>query len=172
MDAFYVTEVKEGRFTSRQLNRRILSFEGQECEVIVRKLRSYNTDNQRGYLFGVVMEDICEGLRKRGVPGPHGGPITEAQVYQMMCATFLLQQQVNPMTGEYINTVRGMSELTKSEASDFITQCIQWADEMQIPVREADPEWKWRMVMVDGKPQFTHRRVEKNIGPNEYGDMR
>ena len=126
----FFTRIENGTFTTRLVRQAIAALEGQVVEVMIRKRRSYRTHPQNAYFHGVVLRLISDEMRKRGATGQWGGPMTDLEVKELLKAKFLITTVlVNPETGEYLERVRGSSELTKSDMSDFIQECIVWAQE-------------------------------------------
>lgn len=127
-EVIYYTRLEDGRFVSRAVQQRMKELEGQRVEVMLRPRRSYRTLPQNNYYWGVVVHLIADHMRELGVEGPHGGPITDQQVHELMAARFLRRSQlVNPDTGEYIDVVVSTSSLTKSEFADYVEQVKSWA---------------------------------------------
>lgn len=135
--AFHFSRIEGGQFTSRRVRQLIAQLEGQSVEVMVRKRRSYRTNSANAYYWGVVVAMIGNHLRQHGLTGPHGGPITDEQVHELLAAKFLRESVlINPDTGEYVEVVKSTKTLTKSEFGDYVMMCKQWAAEdlsLQIP---------------------------------------
>ena len=127
-DVTYFTRIEGGQFTSRGVQQRMKELEGQRVEVLIRPRRSYRSLPQNNYYWGVVVHLIAHHMRELAVEGPHGGPITDQQVHELMASRFLRRSQlVNPDTGEYIDVVVSTSSLTKSEFADYVEQVKEWA---------------------------------------------
>lgn len=126
-DHIFHTSYRGGRFTSMKLRRVLLEIEamGGLCDVMVRPRQDYRTEPLHAFYRGRVVPGIAKFMRDAGHMGPHGGPITDKQVHYELKKMFLLKQTWN---GErYIDIIPSTSKLTKSEFSDYVTLCVQWA---------------------------------------------
>jgi hypothetical protein len=129
---FYPDRVEGGHFVTRPVLQLLRSLEGQQVEVCIRKKRSYTTNPQRGYYFGVVIHLVAEEMRNRGAQSPYTGrgPITDIEVHEMMAQAFLRRSVcIDTDSGEYLEYIMSTSKLTTSEMSDYIEQIKQWAME-------------------------------------------
>lgn len=150
-DAFYPERVEQGRFVTRPVLQLLRSFEGKQVEVCIREKRHYTTQPQRGYYWGVVIFLIAERMRSDGVTGRLGGPITDQEVHELMACKFLrFSVCIDFETGECIDLVKSISELTVGEMADYITQVIAWAIQ----------QFNQPQVDEDGNPVKTRDRFE------------
>lgn len=143
-DLFYADRVTDGAFVTRPVLALLRELEGQQVEVCIRKRRNYTSGPQRGWYFGVVIWLIREEMRRLGVNGPHGGPITDEQVHQMMAQRFLRESVlVNPETGEYLDVAMSLTEITAWRMAEYCEQVRQWAsDTLGLHIPDPDPAWR------------------------------
>lgn len=129
-DVFWPDRIVEGRFVTRDVKALMHDLEGKQVEVCIRPRRSYTSVPQHRYYRGVVVAMIGDHLRAHGVNGPHGGPITDEQVHQMLAQRFLRKTIIlDPDTGECMDIVMSTADLPSSAMSDYWDQARQWAAE-------------------------------------------
>ena len=143
-DIFYADRVVDGKFVTRPVLALMREFEDQQVEVCIRKRRNYTSALQKGYYHGVVIWLLCEEMRRLGVNGPHGGPITEEQVHDIMRMKFLREDVVtNPETGEYETIILSTMKITAGRMTDYVEQVRQYAAEhFDLHIPDPDPNWK------------------------------
>lgn len=130
-DIFYADRIVNGRFVTRAVNDILRELEDRQVEVCIRLKRNYTSQPQMGYYRGVVIAMLVLEMRNRSVNGPHGGPITDQQVHEMLAARFLREAVlINPETGEYMEVVKSTAKLTTGEMTDYIEQIRAWAMEV------------------------------------------
>lgn len=129
-DVFWPDRIVEGRFVTRDVKALMHDLEGKQVEVCIRPRRSYTSVPQHRYYRGVVVAMIGDHLRAHGINGPHGGPITDEQVHQMLAQRFLRKTIIlDPDTGECMDIVMSTADLPSSAMSEYWDQARQWAAE-------------------------------------------
>ena len=127
-DIFLPDRIVEGRFVTARVKALLHDMEGQQVEVCIRPRRSYTSVPQHRYYRGVVVAMIGDHLRANGIDGPHGGPITDEQVHQMLAQRFLRSTiLIDADTGECMDIVRSTAALTTAEMGDYWDQARGWA---------------------------------------------
>lgn len=141
-DLFYPDRVVNGQLVSRAARETLRELEDQQVEWCIRPRRNYTSHPQRGWYRGIIIRMITIELRARGIRGPHGGPITDEQVHQMLAQRFLRESVlIDEETGECMDIVlsTGGSDMTAGRMADYCEECRAWAREtldLDIP----DPE--------------------------------
>lgn len=143
-DIFYSDRVVEGRLVTRPVLALLAELEGEQVEVCIRKRRNYTSIAQRGYYHGLVIWLLTEELRRLGVNGPHGGPITEEQVHDMMRMKFLREDVcTNPETGEYETIILSTTVISAVRMAEYCEQVRGYAQEhFGLNIPDPDPNWK------------------------------
>jgi hypothetical protein len=130
-DVFYADRIVDGRFVTKAVLDLMRELNDCQVEVCIRKKRNYTSGPQRNYYFGVVIAMLVLEMRARGVNGPHGGPITDQQVHEMLAARFLREAVlINPETGEYMEVVKSTAKLTTGEMTEYIEAIRAWGMEV------------------------------------------
>ena len=91
-------------------------------KVTVEKLYKKRSIPQNAYIHGYLFPAIHTALKEAGYE------IKESEVKEMLKLKFLTRQIANEH-GEYIEYVKGTSELTTVELMEFIDEVIRWAAE-------------------------------------------
>lgn len=122
--------VHNGQLVNRNLQQRIRELEGERFECTLRKRRSYRTLPQNAAFHGPVLGPITKAMREGGQTGfDQRSPIKASEVKMILKRMFLTREIINRETGEVF-------EVTKSDFADFLTQCIQWAEDfLKIQIR-------------------------------------
>lgn len=141
-DIWYPDRIVNGAFVTRAVRELMASLEDQQVEVCVRPFRPRTSLKQHRYYRGMVIELLVEEMRKHGVTGPHGGPITHEQVHQMMAQRFLRESVLlDEETGEYMDIVKSTADLTTGEMVSFVEAVRDWAYEtFGLDIPDTDPD--------------------------------
>lgn len=138
-DLFYPDRIVGGRFVTQAVKALVYDLEEQEVEVCIRPRRRYTSQPQMRYYRGVCVAMLGEHMRDLGVTGPHGGPITNEQVHQMMAQRWLRKHVlVNPDTGEGLDIIESTAQLTTARMTEYIEAIRAWALET-FDLRIPDP---------------------------------
>ena len=130
-DIFYPDRVVDGRLVTRAVLDLLRELEGSQVEVCIRPKRHYATVPQMRWYRGVCIRLLAMCMRDHGVNGPHGGPITDEQVHQMMAMRFLRETVcVIPETGECMDIVPSTSKITTARMSEYWQAIQHWAFEV------------------------------------------
>ena len=122
------TEVKNGKLSrNRKLILDVLStFEGKEVTITIQRKRKQRSGAQNAYLHGYLFPAIYYGLIEAGF---NKESISVKKVKEEMKSLFLRESIYNEKTDRYIEFVKGTSECSTVELSEFIDNCIRWASE-------------------------------------------
>lgn len=87
------------------------------------KVRPHHSNNQRGYLFGVVYPLIAEGIKEQW-----GESVGATGAHEICKQRFLARPIVCPRTGEVVGGVPpSIRNLDRAEMSAYIEKVIQFA---------------------------------------------
>lgn len=123
----FLAKVKDGELIiSRKSDYKefLSELEGKECSVSISKQRTERSISQNRYLHALftIYRDELNKL---------GNHFTSEQVKELCKAKFATIDVVNEATGEIIGQrIKGTSEMTKTELSEFVEQIIIWSASM------------------------------------------
>lgn len=130
-DIFYSDRIVNGQFVTPSVKALLRELEDQQVEVCIRSRRSYTSLPQMRYYRGVCIALLGATMRGHGVNGPHGGPITDEQIHQMMAQRWLRKTiLINPETGEGMDIIQSTAKLTTAEMTEYIETIRAWALEV------------------------------------------
>jgi hypothetical protein len=130
-DIFYSDRVVNGQLVTPAVKNLLRELEGQQVEVCIRPRRHYASLPQMRYYRGVCIALLGATMRGHGVNGPHGGPITDEQIHQMLAQRWLTKTVlVNPDTGECMDIIQSTAKLTTAEMTQYIESIRAWALEI------------------------------------------
>jgi hypothetical protein len=130
-DIFYSDRVVNGQLVTPAVKNLLRELEGQQVEVCIRPRRHYTSLSQMRYYRGVCIALLGATMRGHGVNGPHGGPITDEQIHQMLAQRWLTKTVlINPDTGECMDIIQSTAKLTTAEMTQYIESIRAWALEI------------------------------------------
>jgi hypothetical protein len=101
----------------------IKHFEGKEIKISVERNYKKRSNNQNAYLHGYLFPIITIALNDLG------WQMTPIKTKEWLKKQFLIHTEINEITGEYMEWVKGTSECTTMEIMEFQNRCIQFASE-------------------------------------------
>lgn len=127
-DIFYPDRIVDGRFVTAPVLAIMRELNDQQVEVCIRARRKYTTLPQMRYYRGVCIRLLAEHMRKAGVAGTTGNPITDEEVHQMMAGAFLKRTViVDPETGASMDVILSTTKATTAEMNLYIDSIRAWA---------------------------------------------
>ena len=125
----YYSNVKDGRLqknVSELIAKELHTFEGKRIELTIQKLKSARSGQQNRYLhllFTIFKNEL----------NLLGNEFSMDEIKELCKAKFCLIDVVNESSGEVLGKrIKGTSEMTKSEMTDFIESIIRWGAEFNI----------------------------------------
>lgn len=116
MNPIFLAQIKNGKIAFNnegQFNDYLLSLEGKEVEVVVRKWKKERSNNQNRYYWGVVIKLLSEYLG-----------YTDEEMHDALKMLFLKDES------RKVPTLRSTTELNTVEFEKYLENIRMWAAQM------------------------------------------
>ena len=111
---------------------------GKRFVVTFETEKKYRTSSQNSYYWGVVIQEILEGLRGVGYDVIPGSRQDAEAVHEMLKGMFVENREIVNEEGIVIELPKSTSSMSKEEFARYIDQVARWASEfLGIVISEA-----------------------------------
>lgn len=98
-------------------------FAGKDIELTVQKKKSYRSNPQNRYYWGIIVELVMQGMNDTG------NEMNKQETHEFIKANFNYKEIVNEDTGEVFRATLSTTALTKSEFSEMVEKIKRFSAE-------------------------------------------
>ncbi len=117
----------------------LLSFEGRQVTLILQERKTNRSNNQNRYYWGVVIPLVQAGLKDAGYQR-----VTKDATHRLLKKMFLIDEIVNPMTGEILSFEGSTADLSTKKFNGYVDEIAQWsAETLQLVIPDPNEQMEF-----------------------------